>query len=468
MNLSALERRHVNPVPESAGHGTSWRQGPFWFLGNFHPLTVAIAFLGPAVGLSGLWTSVAGVGGILFGAIFMAAHAPQGPSLGLPQMVQSRAQFGYRGVTVPLFATTFTFVGFNVIIVVVLKQGLHQILGWGATPVALGASAVATLLAIYGHDVIHRIVVAIFWISLPLWLVLTFGVVSGRAHVHGPLVGGFNLAGFFAMFAVAASYNITYAPCVSDYTRYLARDTARRPLVAAVFAGAAGAPIWLIPLGAWMATRLGVTDALTGIYLSGNATLPHLGVALVVVSAAALVATMSISAYSAMLSVLTVVDGLRKVRDGARVRVVTVVAIALTWFVVAEVLTNATTVLNNALLFMLYLLAPWTSINLVDFYWVRRGRYVVADLTEPGGIYGNVGVRALAAYALGLALEVPFVSLNHLYQSPGATWLAGVDVSWMVGLVVAGASYWLLTRHTDVEGELRRAARSRVNAVVDA
>jgi hypothetical protein len=35
---------------------------------------------------------------------FMALHASQGPHLGLPQMLQSRAQFGYRGVVVPLLA----------------------------------------------------------------------------------------------------------------------------------------------------------------------------------------------------------------------------------------------------------------------------------------------------------------------------------------------------------------------------
>src|SRR6202020_2258942 len=49
------------------------------------------------MGLSFAFTSLAGALGILFGTVFVAFHASQGAELGLPQMIQSRAQFGYRG-----------------------------------------------------------------------------------------------------------------------------------------------------------------------------------------------------------------------------------------------------------------------------------------------------------------------------------------------------------------------------------
>ena len=100
-----IETRSIDYVPENERHGRVWMQGPFWFLGNFQPFTVAIGFVGPLVGLSLGWTIVAAVLGILFGTLFMAAHASQGPKLGLPQMIQCRAQFGYRGVILPLIAT---------------------------------------------------------------------------------------------------------------------------------------------------------------------------------------------------------------------------------------------------------------------------------------------------------------------------------------------------------------------------
>jgi nucleobase:cation symporter-1, NCS1 family len=43
--------------------------------------------------------------GVLTGTLFMAFHSAQGPQLGLPQMIQSRPQFGYIGaLLVWLFA----------------------------------------------------------------------------------------------------------------------------------------------------------------------------------------------------------------------------------------------------------------------------------------------------------------------------------------------------------------------------
>jgi NCS1 family nucleobase:cation symporter-1 len=443
-----IEVRHLAHVPENEWHGKVWRQAPFWFLGNFQPFTLALAFVGPLVGLNGLWTSMAGIAGILFGAIFMAAHAAQGPVLGLPQMIQSRAQFGYRGVVVPLVATTLTFVGFNVVTVVIIKQGLFDIFGWNESVVAVLVTAVAALVAIYGHDWIHRVVLTVFWVSLPLWIAMSFGILAHHAGGHGPLTGGFSAVGFFAMFTIAASYNITYAPCVSDYSRYLPRDTSRWGISLAVFLGAIGSPIWLIPLGAWMATRLHVGDALTGIYLAGNATFARLGTALALVAVAALVAAMSISAYSGMLSILTAIDSFRTVRSGARARVVTILALAVVSLTLGVVLENATAVLSDWLIVMLYLLAPWTSINLVDFYFVRRGRFAAADFTSPHGANGMWGLRGIGAYFLGIAVEVPFMSMANFYQSPGASWLKGVDISWIIGLVVAGSTYYLASRRS--------------------
>ena len=455
----SIETRHLQQVPAHQSHGKVWRQAPFWFLGNFQPFTLAIAFIGPLVGLNGLWTSVAGVAGILFGAMFMAAHAAQGPVFGLPQMIQSRAQFGYRGVVVPVVATTFMFVGFNIVTVVIIKQGLYTLFRWDPTVVAVLVSLIAAVVAIFGHDWIHRAVLIVFWVSLPLWAAVTIGVFAGHAGGHGALTGGFNAVGFITMFTVGASYNITYAPCVSDYSRYLARDTSRRALTGAVFAGAVGSPIWLIPLGAWMATRLHVSDALTGIDLAGNATVATMGTVLVMVAIAALAAAMAISTYSAMLSVLTIVDSFRSIKSGSRIRVVTIVTLMVASLILGILMTHAALVLNDWLLLMLYLLAPWTSVNLVDFYFVRHGSFVVADLSNPLGVYGRWGTRGLTAYFVGLAVELPFISVANLYESPGARWLDGIDVSWLVGLMVAGGTYVLLMRNFDHGCEERHQVR---------
>jgi NCS1 family nucleobase:cation symporter-1 len=72
--------------------------------------------------------------------LFAAFHASQGAELGLPQMVQSRAQFGFRGVVVVLVGTLFTFLGFNVANSVLSAHGLNGILGWNERAVTVVTS----------------------------------------------------------------------------------------------------------------------------------------------------------------------------------------------------------------------------------------------------------------------------------------------------------------------------------------
>ncbi len=227
------------------------------------------------------------------------------------------------------------------------------------------------------------------------------------------------------MFTVAASYNITYAPYVSDYSRYLPRDTPTGKIIASVFWGAAGSPIWLIPLGAWMATRLGVEDALVGIHDAGNNVVGGLGSILAILSVLALVATMGLNAYSGMLTVVTAVDAFRPVRPTRQLRVVTIVVLAVIWLVGGLALTNAVSSLNNALLGMLYLLAPWTAINLLDFFLLRHGHYAITDLFTPNGIYGTWNRFGVTAYLVAILVEIPFALHPRLLRELGRDVAAG-------------------------------------------
>lgn len=448
-----IETRSIDYVPDDERHGKVGHQGPFWFVGNFQPFTLALGFVGPSLGLSLWWTVIAGIAGIAFGTLFMAFHATQGPVLGLPQMIQSRAQFGYRGVLLPLIGTLFTFVGFNVVDVVIIKSGLQEIFGWNSVVVAVTITVAAAGLAIFGHDLLHRAFRVLFWVSLPLWLILTYGVLSGDVHGTASAGGDFTWLAFLAQFGVAASYNITYAPYVSDYSRYLPRETKPAAIIGSVFVGATASPMWLIPLGAWMATYLGASDALAGINTTGNATVPVLGSVLAVVSTLVLVATMGLNAYSGMLTVVTGLDSIRSVRPTRQLRVVTIVVLAVAWLVMSLLLSNATTALNTTLLIMLYLLVPWTAVNLTDFFFVRRGHYVIADLFTPKGVYGAWSWRGLVAFTVGIAAEIPFVVLPF-FTGPAAAAMGDVDVAFVVGLLVSGLVYIALTRSLDVSHEL--------------
>jgi NCS1 family nucleobase:cation symporter-1 len=454
-----IERRSIDWVPEDERHGKLWHQAPLWFLGNFQYFSIPIGFIGPALGLSLGWSIVAGALGIFVGTLFMAFHATQGPQLGLPQMIQSRAQFGYRGVLVPLFATLFTYVAFNVADQVLLGQGLNAAFGWSENLIAIVVAVLAAVIAIWGHDWVHRIFRLILVFSLPIVSILSIGVLLGLAHGHSSGQHlGFVFAAFMAQFSAAAAYNITYAPYVSDYSRYLPRSTPTRKVIGSVFFGASASPIWLIALGAWLAIRLGATDGLLGTKLAGNNIFHPLGTVSAILLAAGLAATMGMNAYGGMLSLLTAIDSVKRIRPTRQARIVTILVLTVVWYVIAEsISSNAVSTVLNSLTLMLYLLVPWTATNLVDFFLVRRGHYAIADLFDPRGIYGAWGWRGLTAYALGFLAEIPFMVLPGIagfkYTGPVAKHISGVDISWLIGLAVAGLSYWLLSRSLNVGAE---------------
>ena len=67
----------------------------------------------------------------------------------------------------------------------------------------------------------------------------------------------------------------------------------------------------------------------------------------------------------------------------------------------------------NFLSLLLYLLVPWTAIDLTDFYLIRKGMYHVESFFEAdGGIYGRFDAAALGAYAIGVLFELPFMILH--------------------------------------------------------
>jgi NCS1 family nucleobase:cation symporter-1 len=80
--------------------------------------------------------------------------------------------------------------------------------------------------------------------------------------------------------------------------------------------------------------------------------------------------------------------------------------------------------LSNFVLFLLYFMIPWTAINLTDYYVVRRGRYVIADIFKTNGIYGRVNWWGVGIYLLAILVEIPFVNSS-------------------VGFIVAAVLYYL-------------------------
>jgi purine-cytosine permease-like protein len=85
--------------------------------------------------------------------------------------------------------------------------------------------------------------------------------------------------------------------------------------------------------------------------------------------------------------------------------------------------------------------------------------------SRPDGVYGAWGWRGLTAYFVGFAAEIPFMVLPPIAGLSYTGWIPnhvtnGVDYSWVVGLLVAGLVYLVLSRSLDLESEQAAIAAS--------
>ena len=140
------------------------------------------------------------------------------------------------------------------------------------------------------------------------------------------------------------------------------------------------------------------------------------------------------------------VHALRPVKPTRTLRIVVILALTVLWIAVAVGFGgNAVTYVNGMLVMMLYFLMPWTAVNLIDYFFLRRGRYSIPDLFRPDGLYGSWGVRGLFAYAVGFMVSVPFFVVPNVYTGPVAGRLGGVDIGWLVSALAASVTYLLVS-----------------------
>ena len=89
---------------------------------------------------------------------------------------------------------------------------------------------------------------------------------------------------------------------------------------------------------------------------------------------------------------------------------------------------------------LLFFFVPWSAMNLVDYYLVKRGRYDVQSFFTPDGIYGRIQWWAHICHVITLAVQVPFLD-QLFYVGSLVSSLGGADISWIVGFGVASLLY---------------------------
>jgi len=458
---AAVEVHSIDYIPERERHGNVWNQATLWFLANAELATLAIGLIGISAGLSLFWAGVATLTGVVFGTLFQATHSVQGPRLGIPQMIQSRPQFGYYGAVWPQFVSVLEFIGFTVFNAIIGGQALAAATGLNSTVSLLVVFALALVFAIVGYDAIHFLA---RWGTYLFLVVFGFFTIAAAFAVHLPASqsgrGTFMLAPFLLTFGVAASYQVTGAVFVSDYSRYLKKSVTARSCFWWTFGGAGISALWMIVLGAFLSAAYPKGQTIDVVRLGGDAIFHGFGRFSLLVGVVGMVGAAAITLYSGALTTISVVDSIRKIRTSIRLRLAAIGLIAVVSIIFAVLVpANFLTAWSNFLLLIFYFLIPWSAVNLVDFFIIRRGQYAIREIFNPRGMYGRWGWRGLTAYFVTVAIMIPFFS-TPIFTGPIANALSGADVSVLVGLPIAAILYYVLARGVDRTAELATVQRS--------
>src|SRR6201996_1080161 len=147
-----LEIRSIDYVPLSERHGKIRHLGPLGFMSNAQIATLAVGLISISDGGSVFWSILAIVIGTLVGTLFMAFPSAQGPQLGLPQMIQSRPQFGYLGALLVWLFAYVQYAGFNVFNTVLVGDSMSTVAHGSTKLWVVIVTIVAFVIALVGYD----------------------------------------------------------------------------------------------------------------------------------------------------------------------------------------------------------------------------------------------------------------------------------------------------------------------------
>jgi len=270
--------------------------------------------------------------------------------------------------------------------------------------------------------------------------------------------GSFSAVGFFKMVSMGALWQLGYAPYVSDYSRYLPPDSGPRQAFWACYWGTTLGAVLPMILGAMIGPAVVDGNVVTAIaHLAGQ----RVSFVIMLLLAPGVAVAGAICLYGGSLAMITLGHTLV---PGWRITHRARIAIASGIFLVALLISiagaaNFLPLYSHFNELLLYLMVPWTAVNLIDYYLIRFGDYHVPSFFAPdGGVYGYYNVTALACYLVGVLVQIPFIATDF-YTGPLARALGGVDVSWVVGIAVVSPVYYFAVRSFQRSAPATVAAR---------
>jgi NCS1 family nucleobase:cation symporter-1 len=124
-SLAQVEVHSIDRIPADERHGRIRDQFTLWFGMNANIFPVVLGGVVVFMGLGFRWACAAITLGTIIGLVLVGFHAIQGPRLGVPQMIQSRGQFGFYGAVLVFAASIVLDLGFLAAQLVIQAEAMN-------------------------------------------------------------------------------------------------------------------------------------------------------------------------------------------------------------------------------------------------------------------------------------------------------------------------------------------------------
>ncbi|WP_242940661.1 purine-cytosine permease family protein [Sulfobacillus thermosulfidooxidans] len=443
--VARIEPIGIEHIEETERHGHVSSVFTLWFGANVELATLTTGTA--AVALFGLNFEQAAIGlilGNILGVILLGLVSTFGPRLGVPQMVHSRAPFGFYGNFIPGALNAVAGVMWFAVNTVLGSFAFEALFHTNFVVALVIMALVQVIVAVYGYNMIHAVER-----FMAIILTLVFIGVSIFAFAHANYALPFDAksplgqytgirGGIIEAVGLALSYLLGWTVFGSDYTRYLPADT--KP--SKVFFNAASANfiagVWLELVGVALATIFpqaasspNPISLLTGIE-------PHwmVPVALFAVIIGTVTADV-LNIYSGSLSALVINIPVK--------RWMAAILVGIIGAILAYIARKSYYLdFENFLFLLAYWLAPWTAVVLVDFFVIRKERYHTGLFYDPRRFVRS----GLWAWIIAIVVSIPFFNQalyvgSFAYHHPHMG-----DISYYVSFFVAALVYFFLGQRT--------------------
>jgi purine-cytosine permease-like protein len=244
------------------------------------------------------------------------------------------------------------------------------------------------------------------------------------------------------MTAIGVGWGISWVTWASDYSRFVPRSVSSKQVFWYSYIGMFVPSVWLAILGATIASVTLDTDPAKMVSAVFG------GLASVLVLLMVLhgpIASNILNVYSAALAALSM--GLKLSRTALALIVGIAGYLVTIYFIAAPSFAKA---FDNWLISLLMWMSPYAGVMLADFFLKRKGEIDVPELykSPETSAYGDINWGGMIAFLVGLVATWSVQDgLVPALQGPiSINLLGGADLSWLVGILVSGGLYLVLSK----------------------